>query len=60
MMAPQRRIDFTMFVEVGSYVPGAVVLVQEEYHAFPDVYEEADIAATPIAVSAKKDMKSER
>ena len=47
MMSPKRRVDFTMPIKIRSYGPGTVVKIQEENHAFPDMDEEADVAATP-------------
>jgi hypothetical protein len=44
MVAPQRRVHFPMFIEVRGDVPGAVVEVEEENHAFAYVQEEADLA----------------
>jgi hypothetical protein len=51
VVASQRRIHLTMFIEVRGDVPGAVVEVEEENHAFADVQEEADLAAASVVVS---------
>lgn len=50
MVTAQRRVNFTVLVEIRSDVPGAVVEIEEENHAFADVYEEADLAAASVGV----------
>ena len=47
-MTAQRRVNFTVLVEVRSDVPGAVIEIEEENHAFADVNEEADLPAASI------------
>jgi hypothetical protein len=37
-----------VLVEVRRNVPGAVVVVEEQYHAFADVDEDADVAAASV------------
>lgn len=48
MVSPERWINFTVFVEVRCYGPGAMILVEEENHAFAYVDEDADVAAAPV------------
>jgi hypothetical protein len=50
VMAAQRGVDFTMFVEIRSDGPGAVVEIEEEDHAFADVDEEADLSAASVKI----------
>ena len=47
MMPPQGRVRFSVFVEVRGDGPGPVVVIEEEHHAFADVYEEANVTAAP-------------
>ncbi len=42
----QTRVDFAVFVDVGSYHPRAGFVVQVEDAAFADVDEEADVLLT--------------
>jgi hypothetical protein len=44
VVAPQRGVDFPVFIEVRGDMPGAVVEVEEKDHAFAYVQEEADLA----------------
>ena len=48
MVTAQRRVNFTVLVEVRSDVPGAVVEIEEENHTFANVNEEPDLAAASI------------
>lgn len=48
MMSPQSRIYLAMLVEIWSYRPRAVILIQEQNHALSDIDEKADVAATSI------------
>lgn len=50
MVTAQRRINFAMLVEIRSDVPGAVVEIKEENHAFADVNKEADLAAASVGL----------
>jgi len=47
-------IDLAMPVQVGSILPGAILVVQKQDHAFADVDEYSDISATScnVAVTA--------
>lgn len=50
VVTAQRRVDFAVLVEVRRDVPGPVVEIEEENHAFADVYEEADLAAASVGL----------
>lgn len=50
MVTTQSRVDFTVLVEIRGDMPGTVVEVEEEDHAFADVDEEADLTATSVCV----------
>ena len=43
-MATETWVDFTVFIQVRSDVPGAMVEVEEENHALADVNEETNLA----------------
>ena len=49
-MAAQSGVDFTVLVEIRGDMPGTVVQVEEEDHAFAYVDEEADLAAASVIV----------
>jgi hypothetical protein len=44
----QRRVYFTVLVEIRRDSPGPVVKVEEQNHAFADVNEETDLAAASV------------
>ena len=46
MVASERGIDFAVLVEVWCDGPGTMGAVEEENHAFTDVYEDANLPAT--------------
>lgn len=46
MVSSECRIHFTMLIQVRCDGPRAVVLVEEEDHAFADMDENADLAPT--------------
>ena len=53
MVPPKRRIHFAVLIQVRCDSPCAVVLVEEENHAFADVDENADLApASAIIISS--------
>jgi hypothetical protein len=45
VMASQRGIHLTVFVQVRRDSPGTVIKVEEEDHALANVYEESDLTA---------------
>ena len=47
-MTAQRGVDFTVLIKIRSDVPGAVIEIEEENHAFANVDEEADLPAASI------------
>jgi hypothetical protein len=48
VMASQRGIHLTVFVQVRRDSPGTVIKVEEEDHALADVYEESDLTAASV------------
>lgn len=49
-MVSETRIDFAMNVQVRGVMPAAVLIMEEENHAFADVDEEADISAASVII----------
>lgn len=50
MVTAQSGVDFTVLVEVRGDMPGTMVEVKEEDHAFAYVNEEADLTAASVIV----------
>lgn len=46
MMSSQSGVRFSVFVQVRGNGPSPVIVVEEEHHAFADIDEEPDVAAT--------------
>lgn len=52
-MPPERRVHFAVLIQVRCDGPCAVILVEEEDHAFTDMDENADLtSASAIIVSS--------
>jgi hypothetical protein len=51
VVTTQRGVDFAVLVEIRGHVPGTVVEIEKENHAFADMYEEADLAAASVGLT---------
>lgn len=53
MVSSKRGVDFAVSVEVRRVVPAAVAVMQEQYHAFADIDEDAYVATAPVGKVSK-------
>lgn len=50
MVPPQRRVRLPMLIEIGCVMPRTMLTVQEQNHAFADIYETANWTAASVGI----------